>query len=102
MEICPKCGLPKEACVCEVIAKAEQKIQIELVKKRYGKMVTIITGIDQKDVDIRGLTSELKSELACGGTHKNNGIELQGDQARKVREKLISLGFSEDSIQEIR
>jgi len=102
MEICPKCGLPKEACVCDVLAKAKQKIKIELVKKRYGKMVTMITGIDSKDVDAKGLASELKSDLACGGTYKNNGIELQGDHVRKVKEKLVSMGFSEDSIEEIR
>ena len=99
MEICPKCGLPKEACVCEVIAKSNQKIKVELVKKRYGKIVTMVSGIAPKDVDLKNLTRELKSELACGGTIKNNEIELQGEHVRKVREKLISLGFSSDSIE---
>ena len=99
MEICHKCGLPKEACVCEVIAKSKQKIKVELVKKRYGKMVTTISGIDSKDVDVKGLAKELKSDLACGGTVKNNEIELQGEHFKKVREKLISLGFSDDSIE---
>ena len=99
MEICHKCGLPKEACVCEVIAKSKQKIKVELVKKRYGKMVTTISGIDSKDVDVKGLAKELKSDLACGGTVKNNEIELQGEHVKKVREKLISLGFSDDSIE---
>ena len=99
MEICPKCGLPKEACVCEVIAKSEQKIRVELVKKRYGKMVTMVTGIDPKDVDLKGIAKELKNELACGGTVKNNEIELQGEHVKKVKEKLISLGFSQDSIE---
>ena len=99
MEICPKCGLPKEACVCEVIAKSEQKIRVELVKKRYGKMVTMVTGIDPKDVDLKGIAKELKNELACGGTVKNNEIELQGEHVKKVKEKLVSLGFAQDSIE---
>ena len=99
MEICPKCGLPKEACVCEVIAKSSQKIKVEPVKKRYGKIVTMITGIDPKDIDLKNLTKELKSELACGGTIKRNEIELQGDHVRKVKEKLTSLGFSADAIE---
>jgi translation initiation factor 1 len=99
MEICPKCGLPKEACVCEVIAKSEQKIRVELVKKRYGKVSTMVTGIDPKDVDLKSIAKELKNELACGGTVKNNEIELQGDHAKKVREKLVSLGFAQDSIE---
>ena len=99
MEICPKCGLPKEACVCEEIAKSEQKIRVELVKKRYGKMVTMIVGIDPKSVDLKGIAKELKNELACGGTIKNNEIELQGEHVRKVKEKLVSLGFAQDSIE---
>jgi len=99
MEICPKCGLPKEACVCEVIAKSEQKIRVELVKKRYGKMVTMVTGIDPKDVDLKGIAKELKNELACGGTVKNNEIELQGEHVKKVKEKLVSLGFASDAIE---
>lgn len=99
MEICPKCGLPKEACVCETIAKTKQKIKVSAVKKRYGKIVTVIKGIDSKAVNIKNLAKELKQELACGGTIKNEEIELQGDHVRKVKEKLTSLGFSEDSIE---
>lgn len=99
MEICPKCGLPKEACVCETIAKTKQKIKVSTVKKKYGKIATVITGIDPRDIDIKNLAKELKSELACGGTAKNNEIELQGEHVKKVKEKLISLGFSEESIE---
>jgi len=99
MEICPKCGLPKEACVCETIAKTKQKIKISPIKKKYGKISTVISGIDPRAIDIKNLAKELKSELACGGTSKNDIIELQGDHVKKVKEKLISLGFSEDSIE---
>jgi translation initiation factor 1 len=42
MDICPKCGLPKQACVCEEIAKSEQKIKVEGVKKKFGKIATVI------------------------------------------------------------
>ena len=99
MEICPKCGLPKEACVCETIAKTKQKIKITPIKKKYGKISTIISGIDPKSIDIKNLAKDLKTELACGGTVKDDKIELQGDHVKKVKEKLISLGFSEESIE---
>jgi len=99
MEICPKCGLPKEACVCETIAKTKQKIKVTPVKRKYGKISTVISGIDPKDIDVKNLAKELKSELACGGTIKNNDIELQGDHIKKVKEKLISLGFSQEMIE---
>ena len=35
MEICPRCGLPKQACVCEQIVKSSQKIKVATDKKRY-------------------------------------------------------------------
>ena len=94
MNICPKCGLPKEACICETLAKEKQKIQIQTVKKKYGKLVTILSGIEDKSLDLNKIAKELKSELACGGTVKNGHIELQGDHLRKVKEKLIAMGFS--------
>ena len=99
MEVCPKCGLPKEACVCETIAKTKQKIKVSTVKKRYGKIATVIIGIDEKEIDLKHIAKELKSEFACGGTIKNNEIELQGDHSRKVKEILIKLGFPSETIE---
>lgn len=96
MEICPKCGLPKQACVCEQIVKSSQKIQVSLDKKKYGKIVTIITGFD--GMDVKKIAKSLKNELACGGTFYGNTVELQGDHTKKVVEKLVKIGFDEDSI----
>ena len=36
-EICTMCGLPKELCVCETIAKESQKIEVKIEKKKFGK-----------------------------------------------------------------
>ena len=46
-EICTVCGLPKELCVCETIAKESQKIIVKIEKKKFGKKYTIITGISK-------------------------------------------------------
>lgn len=97
MDICPKCGLPKEACVCEGIARTEQKIRVSAVKKRYGKIVTVITGIDSS-IDIKQIAKRLKTELACGGTIKNDAIELQGEHRKKTQEILEQLGFPAEVI----
>ena len=99
--ICSKCGLPKELCVCEAIAKEKQKIKVLSVKKRYGKMVTVIQGVDPNSVDIRDLMKKLKSKLACGGTYKQDEIELQGDHRSRVKDILIKEGFSSDIIEVI-
>ena len=97
MEICPKCGLPDQACVCEQIVKSSQRIQVTTDKKRYGKIYTIIKGFENK-VDIKKIAKILKNELACGGTYKENTIELQGDHQKKIKEILVKEGFEEESI----
>jgi len=92
--ICPKCGLPKELCVCEEIAKEQQKIEISVDKRRYGKMMTIIDGINSNDLDIDALITKLKKKCASGGTIKEGKIELQGDHRTKVKETLEEMGFT--------
>jgi len=99
MEICPKCGLPQQACVCEQIVKSSQKIKVTMEKKKFGKPATIIKGFEG-GMDIRKIAKSLKNELACGGTYKDNMIELQGDHVRKIKPILVSLGFDGDSISE--
>ena len=61
MNVCPKCGLPKEACMCETLAKSSQKIRVYEDKKRYGKIVTIVEGIDEKDISLKKIAKELNS-----------------------------------------
>lgn len=84
--------------MCEEIAREQQRISVYSVKKKFGKIVTIVDGIDEKQLDIKELTKKLKSKLACGGTVKEGKIELQGDHKAKVKEVLISMGFSPDMI----
>ena len=97
MEICPKCGLPEQACVCEQIVKSSQKIKITMDKKRYGKIVTVVSGFE-KDIDLKSIAKSLKNELACGGTFQDDVIILQGDHKERVKPLLIKLGFEEESI----
>ncbi|MFH1787628.1 MAG: stress response translation initiation inhibitor YciH [archaeon] len=99
MEICPKCGLPEQACVCEQIVKSSQKIKVTTDKKRYGKIVTLVTGFES-GIDVKKITKALKNELACGGTYKDNSIELQGDHRKKIKGMLVKHGFDEKSISE--
>ncbi|MCK5258959.1 MAG: stress response translation initiation inhibitor YciH [Thermoplasmatales archaeon] len=97
-DICPKCGLPKEICVCEDIAREQQRINIAVDKRRYGKMMTIVDGINPHELDIDTLISNLKTICACGGTIKDGKIELQGDHRIKVKETLEKMGFMVDVI----
>jgi len=98
-EVCSKCGLPKDLCVCQTIAKESQRIKIKVEKRKFGKMITVVLGINKKEIDLKELAKKLKSKFACGGTVKGNTIELQGDHAEKTKDELVNLGFSSDSIE---
>jgi len=104
MNICAKCGLPKELCVCEAIARESQKILIKKEKKKFGKIYTIIEGLNEKEIDLKELLKKMKNKLGCGGTVKEGRLELQGDHtptsglkmdARKI---LIESGFAPETI----
>lgn len=99
MDVCPKCGLPIPACVCGEIAKAQQRIDVRTEKRRFGKISTIISGFDD-GVDIKDIAKTLKAKRACGGTVKNKAIELQGNHKGWIKPILVSMGFSEDQINE--
>lgn len=92
--ICSVCGLPEELCMCEQIAKEQQKIRILTDTRRYGKLVTVVEGIDSTDIDLDDLARKLKTRCAAGGTAKDGRIELQGEHKKKVREVLEEMGFS--------
>ena len=98
-EVCSTCGLPRDLCVCDSLAREEQKITIKLVKRKFGKMNTIVQGMDDKNVKLKDVCKNLKFKLACGGTVKEGVIELQGSHMEKVKEELIKLGFSPETIE---
>jgi translation initiation factor 1 len=98
MNVCPKCGLLRDLCVCETIAREKQRISVRVVKRKFGKLITLVEGIDKKDINLKELAKKLKGKLACGGTLKGDTIELQGNHITKVKEELIKLGFPEETI----
>lgn len=89
-------GLPPD--ICEQLNREEQFIKIKVEKRRYGKEVTIIEGLNGTDADLKKIASELKSKLAAGGTVKNGKIELQGDHRDRVKEILTKMGYPESNI----
>ncbi len=93
MAICAVCGLPDELCMCEEIAKEQQLIRVTNDKRRYGKTVTIVEGLDVGDIDIEELARTLKNRCAAGGTAKEGRIELQGQHRRRVKEVLEGMGY---------
>jgi translation initiation factor 1 len=92
-------GLPKDLFDINNIAKEQQKIKIEVKRIRFRKMMTIVSGIDDKN-QAKELGKEMKQKFACGGTVKDGIIEIQGDHKSKVKEFLIKKGYREDLIED--
>ena len=96
-EFCEKCGQPIEICVCSEIQREAHKIRVRVERRKFKKMITLITGIEGKE-HIESIGKELKKKLACGGTSKNGMVELQGRHPEKVKAELMKIGFKESSI----
>ncbi len=81
-------GLPEE--IYAQLGAEQQLIKIKVEKRKFGKEVTVIEGLDPTVFNLKKVASTLKSKLATGGTVKNNHIELQGDHRHKVKQILIN------------
>ncbi|HLC80754.1 MAG TPA: stress response translation initiation inhibitor YciH [Candidatus Nanoarchaeia archaeon] len=99
MDVCANCGLPKDLCVCESIAREKQKIEVTIEKRKFGKQYTIIRGISSEELDLDDLLKKLKNKLACGGTVKTGTFELQGNHQLKIKHILKEMGFPEETIE---
>jgi translation initiation factor 1 len=100
VEICPKCGLPKDICVCDVLDKeTENSIKVYTKKAKFDKVMTVVEGIPPADIE--NVSKNLKRVLGCGGTYKDNTIELQGYHKLDVKKALADLGYNDQNIEVI-
>lgn len=95
--ICPKCGYPQADCRCkrpETPPPSDGVIRVSRDSKhRKGKTVTLVTGIQLPEEQLRELASALKRLCGSGGTVKEGSIEIQGDHRDKIVTGLKSLGY---------
>ena len=97
-EICPICSLPKDICRCQELAKTEQRIKVSVERRKWGREVTLIEGINSRDISLSELVTKLKMRCACGGSAKEGVIVLQGDHRHNIIGILGDLGFPSDNI----
>lgn len=95
----PRIVNPLDEMLFKEVLKEQQRIRVYIERARYGKLKTIIEGIDEKEFDLEEIAKKLKAKLACGGTVKKGRIELQGDHREKVKQLLAEYGFSEELIE---
>jgi translation initiation factor 1 len=63
-------------------------------KGRKGKGMSIVDGINPLEHDLAKLCKQLKKQCGCGGSVKNNTIEIQGDVRDKLNMLLTAQGFT--------
>lgn len=79
------------------ISKESQQIKISLIRKKFKKFAIKIAGFENAS-EAKDVEKYLKKKLACGGTVKENVIEIQGNQVDKVKKLLIEKGYQEELI----
>ncbi len=97
---CDRCGKLESECDCKPINDAAEipaaragVAWLRLEKRRKGKVVSIVSGLNLGDAQLASLAATLKSRCGVGGTWKEDQIELQGDQIEKANEVLKTLGY---------
>lgn len=76
----------------------EQQILISNDRRKWGRVVTVLTFIGNFDVNLHSILTKAKKKCASGGTVRDNKVELQGDHRFKLKKFLIDLGFPEENI----
>lgn len=76
----------------EILPKNEHQL-VFTFEKRKGKPVTLLGRFYLEDKKIKEVLKLLKKKLACGGSIKDEWIELQGDVKQKVIDILSKEGW---------
>ena len=96
---CQVCEKPLEQCACprnadgDVRLPKDQPVRIRREKRRKGKTVTVVEGLDPSASDLGAILRQLKSACAAGGTMIGGVIEIQGDHTTRVVAILVGLGY---------
>ncbi len=97
---CANCQRPLDGCTCPrdadgaVLEPGDQRATVRLEKRRRGKVVTTVTGLDPHASDLAGILRRVKQRCAAGGTVGSTGtIEVQGDHRERVADALRELGY---------
>lgn len=97
---CERCGLLTSRCGCPAgqvpspaKSPAEQTLYVRVEKRKAGRIVTVIAGLDESDPKRDELLSRLKNACGAGGSHEAADLLVQGDQKARVTKLLAELGY---------
>lgn len=95
---CDRCQQLEADCQCpppphEYLPNDRQRARLRVEKRKRGKIVTLVLGLDPDETDLPKLLTTLKNTCGAGGTIGDNGIEIQGDHHARIATCLAELGY---------
>lgn len=95
---CERCDKLESECKCPPLkpvrpAAGTQTARIAVEKRKHGRVVTVIRGLNAADNDLDALVKQLKNACGAGGTISEDGIEIQGNQVDRIRMELKKIGY---------
>jgi translation initiation factor 1 len=96
--LCDQCAQPKSACRCKQQPPAAPRgdgfVRLQRqTQGRAGKAVIVISGLELAPTAMKALAKDLKQRCGCGGSIKDNTIEMQGDHRAALQAALEQLGY---------
>ncbi len=99
--LCEVCGQPEEKCTCPppeeqpapFVDPAKQRLRIRIEKRKKGKSVTVVDGLQGPANQQKELLGKLKAACGSGGTLKEETIEIQGKHEQALRQLLADMGY---------
>lgn len=94
---CERCEKPECDCKCSKLIHTkvpnQQTARVDVEKRKKGKIVTVIRGLNAVDNNLPAIHKMLKSGCGAGGTCDGDVLEIQGEQLERVRVLLTEAGF---------
>ena len=95
---CARCGCLEADCRCpaEKIpgkSPSEQTLRVWVEKRKAGRVVTVIAGLDASDPSRGDLLSQLKTLCGAGGSHDGASLLIQGDHQSRIVKFLQEAGY---------
>ncbi len=101
--LCERCEQDVKTCDCEPLIEAKdepevepskQRLRVRSEKRKRGKMVTVVAGLQGSERQRQELLTQLKNHCGAGGTlNDDQQIEIQGEQSERLKTKLEQLGY---------
>ncbi|MGV3483929.1 MAG: translation initiation factor [Planctomycetaceae bacterium] len=96
---CERCGKLEKECRCpeeKAVAStspAGQTLRVRVEKRKAGRVVTVIAGLESTDPARGDLLTKLKNACGAGGSHEDASLLIQGDHQARVVKLLQETGY---------